>query len=140
METSHTDLDSCHSTRNFVNSSVDTCSSDRRPRRMRSCSRKSTHNPIDGEDVSRIWRAAFRPEYAETETHRAVTSHFGRHRFTTHWRVTEDLPRPLVKYMRGDTPADDPFIATDAIDVYVHTYYDDIAAAYRERIYQLDLM
>jgi integrase/recombinase XerD len=101
---------------------------------------KSTHNQIDGEDVSRIWRAAFRPEYAETETHRAVTSHFGRHRFTTHWRVAEDLPRPLVKYMRGDTPADDPFITTDAIDVYVHTYYDDIAAVYRERIYRLDLV
>lgn len=101
---------------------------------------KSTHNPIDGEDVSRIWRAAFRPAYDETETHRAVTSHFGRHRFTTHWRVSEDLPRPLVKYMRGDTPADDQFIATDAIDVYVHTYYDDIAAVYRERIYQLDLV
>jgi integrase/recombinase XerD len=101
---------------------------------------KSTHNPINGEDVSRIWQAAFRPAYDETETHRAVTSHFGRHRFTTHWRVSEDLPRPLVKYMRGDTTADDQFIATDAIDVYVHTYYDDIATVYRERIFQLNLV
>lgn len=99
----------------------------------------STHNPIDGEDVARVWREAFRPAYAETETHRAVTSHFGRHRFTTHWRVAEDLPRPLVKYMRGDTPADEPFVATDAIDVYIHTYYDDIESVYRTRIYQLGL-
>ena len=42
--------------------------------------------------------------------------------------------------MRGDTPADDQFIATDAIDVYVHTYYEDIATVYRERIYLLDLI
>lgn len=53
--------------------------------------------------VNEIWKSAFQPEYAETEDYRGITSHFGRHRFTTYWRVEQDLNRELIKYMRGDT-------------------------------------
>lgn len=98
----------------------------------------STHNPVDDECVNRIWTDAFRPQYDETPDHRAVTSHFGRHRFTTYWQVEEELPRELVKYMRGDA-VDGPIDTREAIDDYLHTYYEDIEAPYRERIFRFDL-
>lgn len=75
----------------------------------------------------------FHPEYAESEHHRAVLSHYGRHRFTTYWRVQQDLPRPLIKYMRGDRPDSESITERDGIDEYIHTYYEDIESLYRLR-------
>ena len=89
--------------------------------------------------VNRVWTDAFHPKYAETDDHRAVTSHFGRHRFTTYWRVGQDLNRELVKYMRGDTPGSGNIEDRGAIDHYIHTYYADIEPIYRENIYKLDI-
>lgn len=51
----------------------------------------------DDKTVNRIWKEYFRPEYGPTETNRGITSHFGRHYFTSHWRVREDAPEELVK-------------------------------------------
>lgn len=99
---------------------------------------KSTHTPIDGEYVNRVWRTAFHPAYDETDQHRAVTSHFGRHRFTTYWQVEQDAPRELVKYLRGDR-VDGVTTDREAIDDYIHTYYEDIESLYRNRIYRFDL-
>ncbi len=78
----------------------------------------------------------FHPEYAETEHYRPVLSHYGRHRFTTFWRVEQDLPRPLVKYLRGDRPDSESITERDGIDEYIHTYYEDIESVYRREIYR----
>jgi integrase/recombinase XerD len=95
----------------------------------------STHNPLGPEDVARIWAEHFQDDYPETETHRAVTSHFGRHRFTTHWLVDQDCNRELVKYMRGDR-IEGTAVDREAIDNYIHTYFEDVAELYRDGIYQ----
>lgn len=68
-----------------------------------------------------------------------MTSHFGRHRFTTRWRVEQDVNRELVKYMRGDKPAGKSAKTREAIDAYLHTYYEDIRDLYVESIYKLNI-
>lgn len=98
----------------------------------------STHNPLDTEDVRRLWADHFQDDYPETETHRAITSHFGRHRFTTHWLVNQNWNRELVQYMRGDR-IDGVEVSREAVDSYVHTYYEDVVNMYREDIYKFDL-
>ncbi|WP_227355185.1 tyrosine-type recombinase/integrase [Haladaptatus salinisoli] len=92
---------------------------------------------LNRNDINQIWRNVFHPEYAETEHHRPVLSHYGRHRFTTFWRIKQDLPRPLVKYLRGDRPDSESITDCAGIDDYIHTYYEDIEAVYRQEIYQL---
>jgi hypothetical protein len=89
--------------------------------------------------VNSTWKDTFWPEYDETAEHRAVTNHFGRHRFTTYRHVEQDLNRELVKYMRGDTPRDASNGGRDAIDEYLHTYYEDIDPIYREGMFTLGL-
>lgn len=88
-------------------------------------------------DVNDVWKAHFQPEYAETDEHRAITSHFGRHRFTTFWRVEQDVSRELVKYMRGDKAGAGVGEDRGGIDHYLHTYFEDIEDLYRENIYRL---
>lgn len=51
----------------------------------------------------------FHLECAETDRHRAVTSHYGRYRFTTCWTVEQEANRELVKYMRGDITGGEGF-------------------------------
>lgn len=87
--------------------------------------------------VTETWRRWFHPKYAETEHHRPVLSHYGRHRFTTYWRVQQNLPRPLVKYMRGDRADSESVMDRAGIDEYIHTYYEDIEPVYRREVYQL---
>jgi len=89
--------------------------------------------------LNEVWKSVFHPEYAETEEHRAVTSHYGRHYFTTFWRVEQDLNRELIKYMRGDTAGSATFEDMGAIDEYIHTYFEDIEPVYRENIFKLNL-
>lgn len=60
------------------------------------------YDPISQDYVTRLWSNHFQPAYGETDEHRAVTSHYARHRFTTYWRIEQDFNRELVKYMRGD--------------------------------------
>jgi len=100
---------------------------------------KTRRGQMQKQDVNPIWKDAFHPEYAETEDHRAVTSHYGRHHFTTFWRVEEDLNRELIKYMRGDTAGSATLEEMGAIDEYIHTYYEDIEDLYRDRIFKLGL-
>jgi hypothetical protein len=83
------------------------------------------------------WKDAFHPEYDETEHHRAITSHFGRHRFTTYWRVERNVNYELIQYMRGDKTGKSPGSGRGAIDRYIHTYYEDIEPIYRKQIYTL---
>ncbi|MFC6837226.1 tyrosine-type recombinase/integrase [Halomarina ordinaria] len=100
---------------------------------------KTSHSQLDQEYLNSCWIRTFRPEYAETEEHRGVTSHFGRHRFTTYWRVERDLNRELIKYMRGDTTQNSSLDDRGAIDDYIHTYYEDIEPLYREQIFKFGI-
>ena len=100
----------------------------------------TTYAQMHREYIADIWEDAFHPEYEESEDHAAVTSHFGRHRFTTYWRVEQDLNRELIKYMRGDTAGAGNIEERGAIDDYIHTYYEDIEQIYRESIYKLNIL
>ena len=95
------------------------------------------HGQMHRSGVLEIWRDVFLPEFAETERHRAITPHFGRHRFTTWWTVEQDAPREQVKYMRGDATGSTSLDDRGAIDHYIHSYYEDIEDLYRENIYKL---
>lgn len=94
-----------------------------------------SHTQITSKGVNGVWKDAFHPEYAETDEHRPVTSHFGRHRFTTYWRVEQDVNRQLVKYMRGDRTG--AYRNDRGMNAYLHAYYRDIEELYRTGIYQL---
>lgn len=48
------------------------------------------------EDVNRAWRRYLHPEYAETEDYREVTSHYGRHHFSSYWRLKDRASREQV--------------------------------------------
>lgn len=99
------------------------------------------HEKIGKQAVNDTWKDAFHPVYAETERHRAVTSHYGRHYFTTFWTVEQEVNRELVKYMRGDTTSRSTEARIEgppgAIETYIHTYYEDIESLYRDRIFKL---
>lgn len=97
----------------------------------------STYQQLMAQDVNKIWKGAFHPEYTETDDHRAVTSHYGRHRFTTYWRVQQDWPTELVKYMRGDTPGPATIDELGAFNHYVHPYYEDIRDRYLDEVFTL---
>lgn len=100
---------------------------------------KQLHTQLGNEGINNIWLEYFHPEYAETEDHREVTSHFGRHRFTTYWQVEQDVNRELVKYMRGDKSGGSVLDGRGAIDEYIHTYYEDVEELYRDRIFRFDV-
>lgn len=100
---------------------------------------KTRHRPLNKQAVNNVWKDTFHPEYNETEEHRAVTSHFGRHRFTTYWRVEADMNRELIKYLRGDRAGSTDPEDRASINEYIHTYYPDIESVYRERIFTLDI-
>lgn len=100
----------------------------------------TSNSQMDDRAINEVWKRHFQPEYAETDRHKGVTSHFGRHRFTTYWIVEQGLNRELVQYMRGDTAGGGrSFRDSAAIDSYIHSYYEDIEPVYRSRMYRLDV-
>lgn len=94
------------------------------------------HDRPSGRHINNVWQDAFLPEYGETNEYRAVSSHFGRHYFTTYWKKEQGLQSELVQYMRGDRVGD-PVSDGSAMHHYLHTYYRDIEDRYRKDIYQL---
>ena len=88
--------------------------------------------------INEMWKDAFHPEYAETENHKPVTSHYGRHYFTNYWRVKQEVDRVLVQYMRGDELTDDED-EKEGIDHYLHAKYPDIEELYRKNIYKFGI-
>lgn len=100
---------------------------------------KTHHSKMENEGINRAWVEVFQPEYEETPEHRGVTSHYGRHRFTTYWQVEEEINRELVKYMRGDLTRGSSLDDRSAMDEYIHTYYEDIEDIYRKRIFKLNI-
>lgn len=95
------------------------------------------HEKMGKQGVLDTWKRHFHPDYEETERYQSVTSHYGRHFFTTYWRVEQDANRELVKYLRGDVARQNIDGTTGAIDSYIHTYYEDIEPLYREHIFKL---
>ena len=89
--------------------------------------------------MNKVWKDEFHPECEETDEYRPVTSHSGRHRFSTWWRVEQDVNRELVKYMRGDKPRSASAKTRESIDAYLHTYYEDIQDLYLENIYKISI-
>lgn len=68
-----------------------------------------------------------------------MTSHYGRHRFTTYWQVDQPAYRVLVEYMLGDSVEGiEP--GREAIDDHIHTYYEDIEDVYYTEIFDLDIV
>lgn len=105
---------------------------------------KTSGKKIHKSNVNEIWKKYFRPEYAETEFHRAVTSHFGRHFFTTWWESDKrDMTRRDIQYLRGDGKETDenggPRRA-DSMDEYVHRFYPDIEQKYIDGVFKIGLM
>lgn len=100
---------------------------------------EKSHSELNKSLVNKVWKDEFHPGYAETDEYRPVTSHFGRHRFSTWWRVQQDVNRELVKYMRGDKPGSTSAKTREMIDAYLHTYYEDIKELYLENIYKIGL-
>lgn len=98
---------------------------------------KRRFRQLDIGDVNRVWTNTFHPEYEETDRHKAVTSHYGRHWFTTFWKVHQGINAELVHYMRGDEAGTS--IEEGAMHHYIHTYYEDIEKIYRECIFKLDV-
>lgn len=95
---------------------------------------------ISNQAVNAVWKEHFRPEYDETERYAAVTSHYARHRFTTHFEKTIGLDPIYVDYMRGDKMGED-FENRTATD-YTHVYYDDVRDLYLDEmdgIYKLNV-
>jgi len=100
---------------------------------------EKSHSKFTPKRINQIWKDEFHPEYGETDRYKAVTSHYGRHRFTTYWHVEQDVNRELVKYMRGDKAGGSRLENKETMDHYLHTYYQDIESLYRERMYRLGL-
>jgi len=93
-----------------------------------------TYEKMDRTDcVNRIWKDHF-AAYNDNEEYRDITSHYGRHYFTTYWKIREDVQRELVQYMRGDKLGENN---GESIDTYLHTYYSDIQDLYLDRIFKL---
>ncbi|SNR64800.1 tyrosine-type recombinase/integrase [Halorubrum vacuolatum] len=93
---------------------------------------------IGPKPVNRVWKEEFHPKYAETAEHDAITSHFGRHWFSTYWRLEAGLEREHVQYMRGDLIQ--PYEKyPDPIDDYLHPNYRQIESVYRENVFKLNI-
>jgi len=98
---------------------------------------KTHHNKVTRNEPNRAWKEGF-DEFESTDEHRGITSHYGRHFFSTWWDIREDINTQLVKWMRGDKFGDDKG-SKESIDHYRHVYYDDIEDVYRRRIFKLGL-
>jgi integrase/recombinase XerD len=96
------------------------------------------HNQMGNSKINEIWKDYFHPQYkyGDDEKYDSITSHFGRHYFTTWFKKEKDWNRELVKYMRGDSIKGKD---GDSLDDYVHPYFEDIRERYLEEIYKFGL-
>lgn len=89
----------------------------------------------DKDGINRHWREQIRPHIEVAEYEKELTSHFGRHWFTTFWKIEKGMEKEHVQYMRGDRIGDGR--GGDTIDEYLHAYYPNIKEQYRNEIYKL---
>ena len=95
---------------------------------------KRTHSKLDPMYVNENIKPAFEA-YNDDDRYRNITSHYGRHYFSSFWRE-RDTNSEHVKYMRGDATSED-VDGSDALAHYVHTYHDNIRDLYLDNIYKL---
>jgi integrase/recombinase XerD len=101
---------------------------------------KSGGKKMDHTNINDVWKKYFRPEYGPTERYQGVSSHYGRHYFTTWFRIEREWSRDLIKYLRGDRQSGGEIRSTrDAIDSYIHAWYEDIEEQYRQQIYKFQI-
>lgn len=96
--------------------------------------------PLSVSDIRYIWTKHWWPEYEKPEDgqFRSVTPHYARHRFSTYWKNDlTGINREWVKYMRGDKTDTSVGRSHDALDHYVHTFYEDVESLYRNQMFQL---
>lgn len=99
---------------------------------------KSGGKKMDHTNINDVWKKYFRPEYGPTEEYRGVSSHYGRHRFTTWFRIDKKWQRDRLKYLRGDIQSDGEIKPTqEAIDAYIHARYEKIEDEFRRDLYKL---
>lgn len=95
---------------------------------------QTNHERIrDKDGINRHWREQVRPHVEAEDHQKELTSHFGRHWFTTYWKIHQGKQKEYSQYMRGDDIGD----GEDSIDEYLHAYYSDIEQMYRDEIYKL---
>lgn len=95
---------------------------------------KKSHRAMQPDYVGEPIQKAFEP-FNGDDRYRDITSHYGRHYFSTFWR-NRGTNAEIVKYMRGDATSED-VDNRDALAHYIHTYYEDIEDLYRNNIYKL---
>lgn len=104
---------------------------------------KTSGKKIHKSNINEMWKKYFRPEYGEKKYRRAVTSHFGRHFFTTWWEHDDrDMSRRDIQYLRGDgkeTDEDGNVKKADSMDQYVHRFYGDIEQKYLDGVFKFGL-
>lgn len=97
------------------------------------------YGQIDLERVNAPWHEAFRPEYGETDQHKALSSHFGRHFTTDYLKQEAGMAREKVQYLRGDIVGGTEFGERGAIDTYLHGHFSKVKDDYIEGIFKLGL-
>lgn len=101
---------------------------------------KDGQKRVDRTNLNDVWVENFRPEFGPNERYRGVSSHYGRHFFSTYMHEETTATRSQVKYLRGDKQQSGDIMSTrDAIDSYIHVYYEDIEDIYRSEIFKLRL-
>lgn len=99
---------------------------------------RRSFSKLNSQGVNRVLTDEFQPKYAETDEHRGITSHFGRHWFSTYWRLQAGMAREHIQYMRGDRVQPIESFG-DAIDEYLHPRYEHIESVYRANSFSLRL-
>ncbi|MXV63016.1 tyrosine-type recombinase/integrase [Natronorubrum sp. JWXQ-INN-674] len=77
----------------------------------------------DKDGINRHWKEQIRPHISADEYEKELTSHFGRHWFSTFWKMENPIGKEYAQYMRGDKIGDGR--EGDTIDEYLHAYYPD---------------
>jgi len=96
--------------------------------------------PLSVGDIRYIWTRHWWPDYKQPGNglYRSITPSFARHRFSTYWKNDlTGINREHVKYLRGDKTEANPDKPSDALDHYIHTFYEDVEDLYRNRMYDL---
>lgn len=96
--------------------------------------------PMSKSDIAHVWRKNYWPEYEadEGDQHASVTPHFARHNFSSYWSKQE-MSRETLMYLRGDVTDQATGRGRDAIDHYLHYYYEDVKETYRDKMFQFYL-
>ena len=98
---------------------------------------KKDAKQMDRRNINDVWRKYFLPEYAETDTYKNTTSHFGRHFFTNWWSLEKEWPIEKVQYLRGDVISGED--EKKAIHAYINPRYETIEADFRDQMFDLGL-